>query len=234
MSAEHSLAAPGAPAVYTRVPRPDAAVVQALSPFGVATVHEAYHRRGLMHGLSPLDPESWICGPAVTALIHAGDNLMVHAAIEQCQPGDVLVVATLSPSSHGIFGELLATLCTARGIAGLVNDAGVRDSQLIRRMGFPVWARTVSAAGSTKHTPGWVNVPVVCGGVLVRPGDLVVADADGVVIVKAEDGAEVARRAREREEREEAIRAAYRAGTPKDVRQLLLDGGVAFIDSTER
>jgi 4-hydroxy-4-methyl-2-oxoglutarate aldolase len=151
---------------------------------------------------------------------------MVHAAIDACEPGDVLVVATLSPSRHGMFGDLLATLCQARGVAALVIDAGVRDTRDIRRAGFPVWSRAVSAAGTTKQAPGWVNVPVVCGGVLVSPGDLVVADADGVVVVGQREVPEVIAAAGQREESEAVTRAQYATGRGKDIAGLLSKAGV--------
>ncbi|MDQ7904627.1 4-carboxy-4-hydroxy-2-oxoadipate aldolase/oxaloacetate decarboxylase [Phytohabitans sp. ZYX-F-186] len=213
--------------IHARAASAPAEVVADLARFGVATVHEAYDRRGLMTGLTPLDPELTACGPAVTALCHAGDNLMVHAAIDTCTPGDILVVATLSPSTHGMFGDLLATLCQARGVAALVIDAGVRDTRDIRRAGFPVWSRAISAAGTTKQAAGWVNTPVVCGGVQVTPGDLVLADADGVVVVATSDAAEVAAAAARREEHEGAVRARYAAGHGKNIDDLLRQAGAA-------
>jgi len=222
----------GPPRVRRRAVGVPADLVDRLGRHGVATVHEAYHRRGLMTGLTALDPARDACGPAVTALCHAGDNLMLHAAIAECAPGDMLVVATLAPSHHGMFGDLLATLCQARGVAGLVIDAGVRDTRDIRRAGFPVWSRTVSAAGATKQAAGWVNTPVVCGGVLVSPGDVAVADADGVVVVAADEVATVLAAAQARERDEAAIRARYATGQGKDVSELLARAGVV-IDTSD-
>ena len=216
----------GPPRIHRRRVSAPAGTVAALGRFGVATVHEACHRRGLMDGISALDQDLTACGPAVTALCHAGDNLMVHAAIDVCEPGDVLVVTTLSPSRHGMFGDLLTTLCQARGVAALVIDAGVRDTRDIRRARFPVWSRATSAAGTTKHAAGWVNVPVVCGGVRVDPGDLVLADADGVVVVAGDAAADVIAAAGRRVESEAATRARYAAGRGKDIAALLSEAGV--------
>src|ERR671936_18384 len=135
--------------------------------------------------IRPVVPGQRVCGTAVTSLNHAGDNIMLHAAIDVAQEGDVIVVATTSPCTDGMLGELIATQCQVRGVAAVVLDAGARDAAELREMAFPVWSRTISAAGTSKVNPGWVNVPVVCGGVTVHPGDLVVADDDGVVVVAA-------------------------------------------------
>lgn len=201
-------------------------LLRQMAQYGVATVHEAYRRRGLMTGLTPLSNDQSACGPAVTALCHRGDNLMLHAAIARCSPGDVLVVATLVPSTLGMFGDLLATLCRARGLAGLVIDAGVRDTQVIRELGFPVWSRAFSAAGCTRQVAGWVNSTVVCGGVTVHPGDAVRADADGVVVVAQAEAGEVCAAAEARERNEEVIRAGYASGVGKDVSAELARAGV--------
>lgn len=207
------------PCVVRTSQRPSSDVVKGLAQYGVATIHEAQKRRGLMAAIHPAVPGSTLCGPAVTSLNHAGDNLMLHAAIEQCQAGDVLVVATTAPSTHGMFGELLATLCQARGLAGVILDAGVRDVAQIREMGFPVWSRAVSAAGTSKANPGWVNVPVTCGGTIVRPGDIVIGDDDGVVVVPAESARGVLHNAELREQHEAAVRERFRRG------ELSLDTG---------
>lgn len=198
--------------IVTSIDRPDPADVKALSAFGVATIHEAYLRRGLMNSLRPVVADTRVCGPAVTSLNTAGDNLMLHAAIEQCQAGDVLVVATTAPSSHGMFGELLATQCRARGIAGVILEAGARDTSELRQMRYPTWSSAVSASGTAKASPGWVNLPVECDGVVVNPGDIVVADDDGVVVVARGDVPAVAAAAAAREQREAEVRQRFAAG----------------------
>ena len=185
--------------VVTSIERPAPEVVAGLAAAGVATAHEAAGRSGLVsHQIRPIQQDITIAGPAVTVAAHPGDNLMVHAAVEVCQPGDVLVVTTHSPSSDGMFGELLATSVMARGVKGLIMDAGVRDVAQLRAMRFPVWARAISAQGTMKASPGSVNTPVVCGGQLVNPGDVVIADDDGVVCVPRASAAGVLARCRAR------------------------------------
>src|SRR5919198_3520900 len=201
------------PSVISTIERPPPDLVTALAEFDVATVHEAYGRRGLMQpGIRPIAQGRRVCGPAVTSLNHAGDNLMVHAAMAVCRPGDVLVVATTALCTHGMLGELMATQCQAHGIAGVVLNAGTRDSARLREMGFPVWSRAISAAGTAKATPGWVNVPVVCGAVQVNPGDLILGDDDGVVVIAREDAAEVVQASRARVARERVARERYERG----------------------
>lgn len=185
--------------VVRDIRRADAGQVAELGTAGVATVHEAAGKSGLLRPyLRPIYAGAAVAGPAVTVLCQPGDNLMIHLAVELCRPGDVLVVAVASDSTDGMLGELLATSLRAHGVAGVVIDAGVRDSAELARIGFPVWARAVSARGTFKASPGSVNVPVVCAGQAVHPGDAVVADDDGVVCVPAESAAEVARRANKR------------------------------------
>jgi 4-hydroxy-4-methyl-2-oxoglutarate aldolase len=176
--------------IVTGVTRTDLAVVDQLAELGVATVHEAAGRDGYLGpGLRPIQDGTRIAGTAVTALCWPGDNLMIHAAVEQCQAGDLLVVTATSPCTDGMFGELLATSLLARGVRGLVIEAGVRDVAELRGMGFPVWSAAVSAQGTVKETPGAVNLPVSIGGQIVRPGDAIIADDDGVVCVpRAEAG----------------------------------------------
>ena len=201
------------PRIVRNIPRADREVAQRLGEFGVATVHEAQGRIGLMRPyMRPVYAEARTGGTAVTVLCHPGDNLMLHAAIEIVKPGDVLVVATTSESTDGMFGDLLAVSCQVHGVAGLVIDAGVRDASEITALRFPVWSKAVSAQGTVKNTAGSVNVPIICAGATVRPGDVVVGDADGVVIVERESAAEVARLAAERIKKEEGTRAKLKAG----------------------
>lgn len=187
--------------------------IGALSAFGVATIHEAQGRSGLMRPyMRPLFPEQRIAASVVTVLCHPGDNLMIHAALDVCRPGDALVVAVKAESTDGMFGELLAVSCVARGVRCLVIDAGVRDSRAIVAMGFPVWSRAICAQGTVKATAGSVNVPIVCAGTLVHPGDIIVGDADGVVVVDRASAPDVAREAAARDAKEDATRARLRAG----------------------
>jgi len=176
------------PTIVRNIQRPDAGAVAALQQLGVATVHEAQGRTGLMRPyMRPIYPTARVAGPAVTVSSQPGDNLMIHAALELCRSGDVLVVTTTSESTDGMFGELLAGSCRAHGVAGLVIDAGVRDTAELSAMDFPVWSKAVSAQGTSKTTAGSVNVPIVCAGASISPGDVVSADADGVVTA-LEDG----------------------------------------------
>lgn len=199
--------------VVRNIRRADPEVVRALGELGVATVHEAQGRMGLMKPyLRPIYPSARAAGTAVTVTSHPGDNLMIHAAMEVCKRGDILVVTTTSESTDGMFGELLGVSCEARGVVGLIIDAGVRDTAELTAMGFPVWAKAISAQGTVKSTAGSVNVPVVCAGMAVHPGDVVVADADGVVVVARAQAAEVASAGRDRIAKEEKTRERLRNG----------------------
>jgi 4-hydroxy-4-methyl-2-oxoglutarate aldolase len=221
--------------IVRRIDRADPESIRALGELGVATIHEAQGRSGLMRPyLRPIYPGARVSGTAVTVSCHPGDNLMIHASIEVCQPGDALVVVTTSECSDGLFGELLATSCQARGITGLVIDAGVRDVADLTAMDFPVWARAISAQGTVKASPGSVNIEVVCAGAIVRPGDVIVGDLDGVVVVRRERAAEVVRLGRTRAEKEERSRHRLRAGELGvdfyGLRSTLAELGVQYVD----
>ena len=199
--------------VVTGVWRADRELVAKLGGLGVSTAHEALGRSGYLGpGLRPVQPGSRTWGTAVTAVCWPGDNLMVHAAAEQCEPGDILVVTTISPSTDALLGELIATSLQARGVRGAVINAGVRDVATLREMGFPVWSAAISAQGTAKATAGAVNVPVSIGGLAIRPGDAIIADDDGVLCVPASEVRSTLEAARARSGREDATRERLAAG----------------------
>ncbi len=221
--------------VVKNIRRTETSIVRAFADFGVATVHEAQGRTGLLApGIHPVYPCARISGTAVTVSVPPCDNWMIHVAVEQCQDGDIVVVAPTSASDAGYFGELLATALRARGVRGAVIDAGCRDVEELAQMGFPVWSSCISATGTVKETLGDVNVPVVCAGQLVAPGDVIVADADGVVVVAREQAAAVLAATRQRSEREAASRKRYEAGElgldVNDMRERLTAKGLTYVD----
>jgi 4-hydroxy-4-methyl-2-oxoglutarate aldolase len=221
--------------VVTGWPRADIAAVDELASFGVATVHEAAGRIGYLGpGIRPVHLGARVGGTAVTAVCWPGDNLMIHAAVEHCRAGDILVVTTTSPSADGSFGELLATALQRRGVRGLVTTGGVRDVAELHAMGFPVFCAAVSAQGTVKATAGAVNVPISVGGQRVVPGDAVVADDDGVAVIPRSAVAQVLNDARTRAEREDRARAAFRDGElgldRYGLRKILAQQGVEYMD----
>jgi 4-hydroxy-4-methyl-2-oxoglutarate aldolase len=225
--------------VVQHIERADRQVVDGLARHGVATIHEAQDRTGLLAPrLRPVWPGAHVAGTAVTVSVAPADNWMIHVAVEQCQDGDVLVVAPTSPSDAGYIGELLATALQARGVRGIVIDAGCRDVARLQRMGLPVWAACICAFGTVKETLGDVNLPLLCAGQRITPGDVVVADDDGVVVVPRLRAGTVLEASRRRDEQEAVSRRRYEAGEISldvhGMRDRLARKGLAYVDRADR
>jgi 4-hydroxy-4-methyl-2-oxoglutarate aldolase len=226
--------------IVRTIPRCEEKICSEFARLGTATVYEAQNQIGLLNdNMKPIQQGTAVCGPTVTVICPAGDNLMIHAAVECCQPGDILVVTTEGESNkHGMIGELLVKSLMKRGVRAVIMDAGVRDTMQLRELGFPVWTTSVVCTGTTKNKAGWVNAPAVCAGALVEPGDLIVADDDGVVVVKREDIPQALEKSLAREKKEHATTRKIEEGQLGvdfyGFREVLAKLGVRYYDTLEQ
>lgn len=224
--------------VVRNISRPSQEILDAYQELDVSTVYEAQGKQGLLSSeLRPITEGVKLCGPAVTVTCPTGDNLMVHAAIEVCKPGDILVINTIGESRAGMVGELIVTALMKRGVKGMITEAGIRDVAQLRKMGFPVWTKSIYSQGNTKSKGGWVNAPAVCGGTLINPGDLILADDDGVVVVNKNDLATSLQAAKQRVIKEEGTKEKIARGELSidfyNLRPVLEKEGVVYYDSEE-
>jgi len=223
--------------VVRNIPRPEQYITDEFARLGAATVYEAQGKTGLMSdSLKPIDRNYSVCGPAVTVICQAGDNLMVHAAVEVCKPGDVVVITTIGESNkHGMIGDLITSSFIKKGVRAIIVDAGVRDTKTLRELGIPVWSSSVICTGTNKHQSGWVNATAVCGNTVVEPGDLIVADDDGIVVVKKSEIESSLKKAKAREEKEAKTREKIEAGELGvdfyGYRKVIEDLGIVYYDN---
>ncbi|MEM0374206.1 MAG: 4-carboxy-4-hydroxy-2-oxoadipate aldolase/oxaloacetate decarboxylase [Sulfolobaceae archaeon] len=228
------------PVIVREIPRSpkDPERIRKLLEYSVATIAEAQDKLGLLGpSIRPIQPGLKAAGTAITVRCADGDNLMLHAALEVAKPGDIIVMTTISGTANGVFGELLATAFRVRGIAAFITDSGVRDVAKLREMKYPVWAKYITAVGTSKNRPGWINVPITIEGVLVKPGDFILADDDGVVVVPREEIDEVLARAKEREERENEVRKRILNGELTidiyNFRKVIAELGIKYVNSLD-
>jgi len=225
--------------VRINIERPNTEKMKALAKYDVSTVYEAQGKIGLMdHYLRPIQQGKMICGPAVTATCYAGDNLMIHAAIEACKPNDILVITTIGESNSGMIGELIVEALIKRQVQGVIIDAGIRDVSRIRELGFPVWSKAINSEGTTKNKVGWVNAPTICAGVTITPGDVIMADDDGVVVIRKDDVDMAIEASRSRALKEVNTKERISRGELSldfyNLREVLENNGVKYIETIER